>query len=83
MNACHRTVYSPVNSCWLSKNMNMETHSNTIVRVVLYGCGTWSMENRSSVCGNVVNIGLQKTNNERLRGVYEMGRACGTHGGDE
>jgi hypothetical protein len=61
MKACHRTVYSPVNSCWVCKNVNMESHSNIIVRVVLCGCGTWSMEHRSSVCGNGVIIGVQKT----------------------
>ena len=61
MKACHRSVYSPVKACLLSKNVNRETHSNIIVRVVLYGCGTWSMKHRSSLCGNGVVIRLQET----------------------
>jgi hypothetical protein len=42
-NACYHVVQHLTSSCLLSKNVKIKIHETEILRVVLYGCETWSL----------------------------------------
>ena len=42
-NACYYSVQNLLSSILLSKNLKIKTHTTIILRVVLYGCETWSL----------------------------------------
>ena len=41
--ACYRSVQNFLSSKLLSKNLEIKIYRNIILRVVLYGCETWSL----------------------------------------
>ena len=43
VNACYHSVQDFLSSCSLSKIIQIEIYRNIILRVVLYGCETWSL----------------------------------------
>jgi hypothetical protein len=42
-NACYHSVQNLLSSQLLSKNLKMRIYKTIILRVVLYGCKTWSL----------------------------------------
>ena len=42
-NACYHSVRNPLSSSLQSNNIKIKIHRNIILRVVLYGCETWSL----------------------------------------
>jgi len=42
-NACHHSVQNLLSSSLLSKNVKIKIYRTIILRVVLYGCETWSL----------------------------------------
>jgi hypothetical protein len=42
-NACYHSVWNILCYSLLSKNIKFKIYSNIILRVVLYGCETWSL----------------------------------------
>jgi len=42
-NACYHSVQNLLSSSLLSKNLKIKIHRTFILRVVLYGCETWSL----------------------------------------
>jgi hypothetical protein len=42
-NACYHSVQKFLSSRLLSKNLKMKIYKTIILRVVLYGCETWSL----------------------------------------
>jgi len=42
-NACYHSVQNLLSSRLLSKNVQIKTHTNITLPVVLYGCETWSL----------------------------------------
>jgi hypothetical protein len=72
-NACHHSVQKRLSSSSLFKNLKIKIQRNIILRVVLYGCETWSLtlreERRLRVFENRVlrrisgqgNRGMEKT----------------------
>jgi hypothetical protein len=45
-NACYNSVQNPLSSHLLSKNVKIRIYKTIILRVVLYGCETWSLSLR-------------------------------------
>ena len=45
-NACCHSVQNVLPSSLLSKNINIKIHRTIILRVVLYGCDSWSLTSR-------------------------------------
>ena len=48
-NACYRSVQNLLSSRLLSKNLKIKIYRTIILRVVLYGCETWSLTSREGV----------------------------------
>ena len=48
-NACHHSVQNPLSSSLLYKNLKTKIYRTIILRVVLYGCETWSLTLRRDV----------------------------------
>ena len=42
-NACYHLVQNILSSSLLSKNLKIKIYRNIILRVILCGCGTWSL----------------------------------------
>ena len=42
-NACYHSVQNLLSSSLLSKNVNIKIYRTKVLRVVLYGCETWSL----------------------------------------
>jgi len=42
-NACYHSVQNILSSGLLSRNINIKIYRTVIMRVVLYGCETWSL----------------------------------------
>jgi hypothetical protein len=85
-NACYHAVQNLLTYRRLSKNVNVKIHKSIILRVVLYGCETWSLrlreEHRLRVFENrvlrkvfgpkrdEVTGGWRKLHNEELHNLY-------------
>jgi hypothetical protein len=79
-NACYHSVQNLLSSRLLSKNISIRIYKTTILSVVLYGCGTWSLklreEHRLRVFenfwteGDEVTGGSRKLHNEELHNLY-------------
>ena len=74
-NSCYHSVQNLSSSCLLSKNIKIKIYRTIILRVVLYGCETWSLtlreERRMRVFETVEVTGeWRKLHNEELNDLY-------------
>jgi hypothetical protein len=85
-NNCHQSVQNLLSSLLLSENLKIRTYKTITLRVVLYGCRTWSLISREerrlmvintrvlgSICGtkrNDIIGGWRNPRNEELHNLY-------------
>jgi len=71
-NSCYHLVQNLLSSSLLSKNLKIKIHRIIILRVVLYGCGIWSLtlreERRMRVFENRVSRRIFGPRRDEVRG---------------
>ena len=76
-NTCYHSVQNLLSSRLLSKNLKIKIYRTTILPVVLYGCGTWSLtlreERKLRVFENMV---LRRIFGPRRDDVWGNGGDC-------
>jgi hypothetical protein len=80
-NACYHLVQNLLSSRLLSKNLKVKIYKTIVLRVVVYGCETWSLivreEYKLRVLSRIfvpkrdgVTEGWRKLHNEKLYNLY-------------